>query len=203
MNDIPVHVRTIRMEARKAGERELEVRGTLVDERPGGGARWFTRDEDTEIHNMTVSLHVAWPDLTITRVSARMTTHPYTICPDAVPPLDSLAGLSVARGFNRAVQERIGREKGCAHIAALILAMAPVVKQAASAAFRGGSQAPTGANDFWFIDTCQAWRRDGALHSLLKRGDVAGIKAISTPPKSALPPSLSGERSSTPTEPVE
>ncbi len=105
----PVHVRTIRVEAVESGPRELEVRGTLLDER----------------------------------------------------------------------QERLGRERGCAHLTALILAMAPVVKQGAGAAFRGERDAPRDADDLWFIDTCQAWRKDGPLHSLLKSGDMEGLKAMS------------------------
>ena len=194
MSDTPVHVRTVRMESRRVGEGELEVRETLVDELPEGGPRWFTEDDATEIHRMTVTMRVAWPDFTISGISAEMKTHPYTICGDAVPPLAGLVGLSVGRGFNRAVQERIGREKGCAHLASLILAMAPVVKQAAGAAFRGAHRAPSGADDFWFINTCQAWRRDGVLHSLLKRGDLSEIRALSTPPKSALAPPRSEKK---------
>ena len=179
MNDTPVHVRTIGMEARQVGDHELEVRGTLVDERPQAGSRWFSREDAREIHNMTVTLRVSYPDFTITHISAEMTTHPYTICPEAIPPVTELVGLSIARGFNRAVHERIGREKGCAHLTALILAMAPVVKQGAGAAFRGEKRSPTGSDDFWFIDTCQAWRENGPLHSLLKRGDIDGIRALS------------------------
>ncbi len=127
----PAHVRTIRVEAVRTGPDELEVTGTLLDERPHGQA------------------------------------------------LEQLVGLSVARGFNRAVQERFGRQRGCAHLTALIVAMAPVVKQGAGAAFRGERDAPTSPDDLWFINTCQAWRADGPLHSLLKRGDVEGLKAMS------------------------
>lgn len=187
MNDAPVHVRTLRMEARKLGDSELEVRGTLLDERPDGGARWFEAEQRREIHRMTVTLRVRYPDFTVTQVSAEMATHPYTICPDAVPALDRLVGLSVARGFNRAVQERIGREQGCAHLTALVLAMAPVVKQAAGAAFRANRDLPSEREDLWFINSCQAWRRDGPLHTLLKRGDAAGLRAMSA--RSTRPPS--------------
>ena len=35
------------------------------------------------------------------------------------------------------------------------------------------------ADDLWFINTCHAWRGDGPLHSLLKRGDVEGLKSMS------------------------
>ncbi len=179
----PVHVRTIRVEAAEAGPGELEVTGTLLDERPRGQVRWEGDDGARVIHDMTVTLRVRYPDFVITEARAGMAAYPYTICPEALPSLERLVGLSVARGFNRAVQERLGRERGCAHLTALILAMAPVVKQGAGAAFRGERDAPRDADDLWFIDTCQAWRKDGPLHSLLKSGDMEGLKAMSARPK--------------------
>src|SRR5574337_3424 len=132
----PLHVRSIRIEAIESGEDELLVTGTLVDERPrGGGPRWFGAEPPPVIHHMTVALRLRHPDLTITQVEAGMKAHPYQICPEAVPPLQDLVGLSVAQGFTRAVNERFGRAKGCAHVTALIHAMAPAIKQAAGAAF--------------------------------------------------------------------
>ncbi|MBI3028839.1 MAG: DUF2889 domain-containing protein [Candidatus Rokubacteria bacterium] len=179
----PVHVRTIRVEAIESGPGELGVTGTLLDERPRGQVRWEGDDGARVIHDMTVTLRVRYPDFVITAARATMAAHPYTICPEALPPVEQLVGLSVARGFVRAVQERLGRERGCAHLTALILAMAPVVKQGAGAAFRGERDAPRAADDPWFINTCHAWREDGPLHSLLKRGDAEGLQAMSARPK--------------------
>jgi len=139
----PVHVRTIRVEAIESGPGEVEVRGTLLDERPRGQVRWEGDDGARIIHDMTVTLRVHYPDFVITEARAEMAAYPYTICPEALPPVEQLVGLSVARGFVRAVQERFGRERGCSHLTALILAMAPVVKQGAGAAFRGERDAPT------------------------------------------------------------
>lgn len=181
----PVHIRTIRVEAIESGPKELTVTGTLLDERPRGEPQWDGDDGARVVHDMTVTLTVRYPDFVITRATADMATHPYTICPEVLPALDRLGGLSVARGFNRAVQERLGRERGCAHLTALILAMAPVVKQGAGAAFRGERDAPTNADDLWFINSCQAWREDGPLHALLKRGDGEGLKAMSARPGGA------------------
>ncbi|OGL05235.1 MAG: hypothetical protein A3I03_10305 [Candidatus Rokubacteria bacterium RIFCSPLOWO2_02_FULL_68_19] len=180
----PVHVRTIRVEAIETGPGELEVTGTLLDERPRGEVRWEGDDGARVVHDMMVTLRVRYPDFVITHASGTMAAHPYTLCPEALLPLDQLVGLSVARGFVRAVQERLGRERGCSHLTALILAMAPVVKQGAGAAFRGERDAPQNADDLWFIDTCQAWRKDGPLHSLLKRGDsLAELFSKRRPPR--------------------
>lgn len=122
---------------------------------------------------MEVTLHVSLPDFVIRAVEGRMDTVPYpAVCPDAVPPLQSLVGVSVARGFTRAVNERIGRERGCTHVAALILAMGPVVRQGAVAASTspgsasgGGGDPDAGADRPWFLNSCHAWRDGGRLHA--------------------------------------
>jgi hypothetical protein len=164
---LPAHVRTIRVEAIEAdgtpGEPGLRVRGVLEDRRPRGVPEGLQHDGDV-IHHMEVTLTVAWPALVITAVEGAMRTFPYAgVCPDALPPLQTLVGVAVGRGFTRAVSERIGRERGCTHVAALIQAMGPVVRQAAGAAFGFTAADAPGASP-WFVDSCQAWRRDGPVH---------------------------------------
>jgi hypothetical protein len=176
----PVHVRTLTMEARRAGDALLEVTGRLVDHRPQGpGIGWFGAADGSIIHDMHVTLYVQYPDLVITAVTAEMASHPYSLCPDAVEPLQQLVGLSIARGFTRAVNERFGRQLGCAHLTALIQAMAPVVRQAVGPAFREYEEIPKSSGDTWFVNTCQAWKEGGLLHQRLAAGDLEGLKALS------------------------
>jgi Protein of unknown function (DUF2889) len=176
----PVHVRTIRVEIAQAGGRELDVIATLIDERPADDLKWFGATAPPVIHDMRLALRVRHPDLVITAVRSEMASHPYTICPEALPPLQQLVGLSIARGFTREVNERFGRQRGCAHFTALIHAMAPAVRQGAGAAFPEppcpAAVAP------WFVDTCQAWREDGPLHRMIQAGDEAGLRALSAFP---------------------
>src|SRR5262245_22155574 len=128
---------------------------------------------------MTLTIRVRHPDLVITSVGGTMTEHPYTLCPDALPPLQRLVGLSIARGFTRAVSERLGRQHGCSHLTALVHAMAPVVRQASGVAFRDLAVAPGGDAERWFVNTCQAWKEDGPLHRRLVAGDLDGMRALS------------------------
>jgi hypothetical protein len=179
-----VHTRTLRIESVRTGPAELAVTGHLVDERPPG-ATWFGLAQDTMVHDMRVTLHVRHPDLTITRVAAEMVARPYTLCADAIEPLHGLVGLSVARGFTRAVNERFGRQQGCAHLTALVHAMAPAVRQAAGV-FRDAHVIPTTEDELWFVNTCQAWREGGLLHQRLVAKDVAGLRAL-TPPRAGRP----------------
>ena len=173
---LPVHVRTIRIDATEAdagaeGSAALRVRGSLEDRRPQGVPDWIQHDGDV-IHHMEVVLTVSWPALVVTAIEGAMRTFPHAgICPDALPPLQSLVGVSVGRGFTRAVNERIGRERGCTHVAALILAMGPVVRQGAGAAFGFATPGdPRGTP--WFVNSCQAWREDGPLHRAFLTGEI-------------------------------
>ena len=176
----PVHVRTMTMEARRAGAAALEVTGRLVDERPqGAGVGWFGAVNGSIIHDMRVTLRVRHPDLVVIAVTAEMTSHPYSLCTDAVAPLQQLVGLSIARGFMRAVNERFGRQLGCAHLTALIQAMAPVVRQAIGPAFREYEEIPKTDGETWFVNSCQAWKEGGLLHQRLAAGDLDGLKALS------------------------
>lgn len=178
---LPVQVRTIRLEAVESDDDELVVTGSLRDERPRGGPKWFGVPGPRVVHDMRVALRVRHPDLVITSVDGAMDTQPYTICPEALPPLQRLIGVSVAQGFTRAVNERLGRQQGCSHLTALIQAMGPVIRQAAGVAFRDRNTEAVmgGGGDRWFVNTCRSWRENGPLHSLLKRGDEAGLRAMS------------------------
>jgi hypothetical protein len=181
-----VHTRAIHVEATRAGDHELEVTGRLLDQRPGGGLTWYGTRPGDIIHDMSLTLRVRVPELVITAVQGAMHAHPYTVCPEALPPLEVLVGLRVSRGFTRAVNERLGRERGCAHLVALVHAMAPVVRQAASAAFRDEREPPRAERDLWFIGTCHAWRDGGALAARLRAGDIEGLRALTARP---VPPS--------------
>jgi hypothetical protein len=164
---LPVHAREIRIDAvetlASAGRpASLRIHGVLEDRRPRNMPDWIQHDGDV-IHHMEVTLTVGWPELVITAIEGTMRTFPHPgVCPDALPPLQSLVGIEVGRGFTRAVNERIGRERGCTHVTALILAMGPVVRQGAGAAF-GFAKPGSGATP-WFINSCQAWRAGGPLH---------------------------------------
>lgn len=175
------HIRTIRAECRRVGEHDLEIVGRLVDERPHDGFQggWVDAGQGRVIHDMTLTIRVRYPELVITAVHGRMDHRPYTLCTDAVPPLQSLVGLSVMKGFLRAVNERFGRQLGCSHLTALVHAMAPVVKQGAGAAFLEDEAMPHPGQDLWFVNTCQAWREDGPLLDRVRAGDADGVRAFS------------------------
>lgn len=175
-----VHFRAIEAEVAKISDDEIEVTGRLLDRRPGGNPSWWRKRPDSMVHDMALTLRIRRPDLVITAASASMGAHPYTICPDTLPRVQALVGLSVSRGFTRAVNERLGRENGCAHLTALVQALGPVVRQGAGAAFRDENEIPRADEQLWWVNSCHAWRDDGPLMDRLRAGDADGLRAFAS-----------------------
>ena len=71
-----IHTRTIRMEAARVSDREMEVTGHLLDERHEP-EDWFGVPSGLVIHDMSVTLRVRAPDLVVTAASAAMDARPY------------------------------------------------------------------------------------------------------------------------------
>jgi hypothetical protein len=156
------------MEVFQRGD-HLCVIGTLHDQRPWAGGTIGPRD----LHFMELGLVVRRADMVIVDAAADMRTFPHAECTDIEDRFGELVGLSVARGYTSAVQERFGRERGCSHLEFLARALGPVVIQAltSSAAWRvelGDGQYPTrdGADGrdgamAWLANTCHVWAEDG------------------------------------------
>ena len=139
------------------------VVGTLHDERPWAGGDLGPR----HLHFMELGLVVRRADMTIVDAAADMQTFPHAECTDIEPSFRDLIGLSVARGYSGAVQERFGRERGCSHLEFLARAIGPVVVQGvtSSAAWqveKGDGEHPMREGGFTFLaNTCHLWTEDG------------------------------------------
>jgi hypothetical protein len=159
--EVPTHRRTIQFEVAHTDD-ELVIRGHLKDERP-----WAKEAGEVEcIHDMTLTVRVRRADLTITEAVADMARFPHAECSDIEAAFGGLAGLSVGRGYTRAVSERFGRQLGCTHLEFLARALGPVVVQALpSSALREArgrhEDLVTGAGLSWLADTCHVWSSEG------------------------------------------
>src|SRR5580692_7531394 len=142
-DELPVHRRTIEIEVFVRDE-YLVVIGTLADVRPWASGEFGPR----ELHRMELAIVVRRSDLMITDAVADMKTFPHAECTDIEPKFSELIGLSVARGYTSAVQERFGRERGCSHLEFLARAIGPAVVQSVTSAaaqqFEEGGAYPDG-----------------------------------------------------------
>ena len=189
----PVHRRTIAMEVFDRGE-YFAVVGTLHDERPWAGGTHGPRD----LHFMELGIVVRRADMAIVDAAADMRTFPHAECTDIEAGFRDLIGLSVARGYTNAVQERFGRQRGCSHLEFLARAIGPVVVQgvtssAAWQAEKGDGTHPMGERDFGFLaehlSRLDRGRRRGAED---RRGVAAGPARVPGAPGGRDPPSAGG-----------
>jgi hypothetical protein len=159
--ELPVHRRTIEIEV-FVRDQHLVVIGTLADVRPWASGELGPR----ELHRMELAIVVRRSDLMITDAVADMQTFPHAECTDIEPKFSELIGLSVARGYTSAVQERFGRERGCSHLEFLARAVGPAVVQSVTSAaaqqFENGEGYPGGERALGFLtNTCHVFIEDG------------------------------------------
>jgi Protein of unknown function (DUF2889) len=174
---VAVHRRTIEMDAFDL-DGEIRVVGRLRDDRP-----WHPDPVLESVHHMELEITVAKAGLVITAAEARMHMFPHAECPQITPVFDGpggLVGLSIGRGYTRAVQERFSGVKGCAHLAHLSTVLGPVVVQAVTSARArervateaalaeglpgGPGDGATGAGAGWsgpMVNTCHIWAEGG------------------------------------------
>lgn len=160
------------------------VVGTLHDERPWAGGTHGPRD----LHFMELGIVVRRADMAIVDAAADMRTYPHAECTDIEASFRDLIGLSVARGYTNAVQERFGRQRGCSHLEFLARAIGPVVVQGitSSAAWqveKGDGTHPVGERDFSFLaNTCHIWTEDGPGPQKIATGWRPGRLEYPAPP---------------------
>ena len=180
---VPLHRRSIEYEAFDAGD-ILIIVGRLTDSRPWAeDGRAVAR-----VHDMELRVSVAVDGLRITEAEAVMHTFPHTECPGIVAAFAGLVGLSVARGYTRAVQSRFGGPLGCTHLEQLARSLGPVVIQAgtsrrALAVSRGEAEdLVTGTGSPWARNSCHVWAEGGLAEQKLEAGWRPGVGPYPSPP---------------------
>ena len=179
-----MHRRNIAMEVFVRDEHFCVV-GTLHDERPWAGGELGPR----HLHVMELAIVVRLADMTIVDAAADMQAFPHAECTAIEPHFRDLVGLSVARGYTSAVQERFGRQRGCSHLEFLARALGPVVMQGLTSAGayrveKGDGQHPmAGGGGFGFLaDTCHIWTEDGPGPQKVGLGWRPGLTGYPAPP---------------------
>ncbi len=140
-----------------------DIEGELIDEKT---YTYADRDRGplpagSPMHHMRARLTVDH-DLVVRAAEGAMPAHPFATCTGAIGPTQALVGVSLAKGFRRAVEEAMGRTSGCTHLRDLILAIATTAYQAVSSyreQFLPGLGAPKAADGErpFFLNQCRSW----------------------------------------------
>jgi hypothetical protein len=116
-----------------------------------------------------VPIHDMWLRLTIdmsfkiVSVEAVMDTGRFAVCPDIVPNFRKLEGLTIGRGFNKAVQEIVGTVHGCTHMRELVGRMATTALQATNRARQQNDGYNSEKRGKQLIGTCYAYASDSPV----------------------------------------
>lgn len=125
------------------------------------------------IHHMAIRLLINCSNLLIEDIDVELITIPREICRETLNCLAKIKGMTIARGFTVEVKKLAGGPKGCTHLVALLLAMAPAIFQgyAAYQAQKPSSPDPERAKMIllFLLNTCHAWREDGPNVELFKK----------------------------------
>ncbi|MEU0070020.1 DUF2889 domain-containing protein [Streptomyces sp. NPDC006332] len=179
--ELPLHRRTITVTAHEEGGEEIVVEAELCDERP------WEASPGGVVHRMSLAVRVRLADMVITGADAHMREFPHAECPLITPAFDGLVGLSVAAGYNRAIQERFRGVSGCTHLYELTRALGPATVQAAiSAGARhraaNGEPVHNPRATAGVMNSCHIWAPDGVGLRKLDRGWRPGTGPRPVPP---------------------
>ncbi len=152
----------------------LDIDGRFIDTRPFDYESEFRGPctSGSALHHMQLRLTVDRTRHIVALVSAMPST-PYDTCPGVNPNFQRLVGLSLARGFRKALRERLGGVEGCTHITALLDTMAAAAVQTfASNAYAPRQPGQPEPVRIWkldaLIDTCHSYRSDGPVIQRMK-----------------------------------
>jgi len=190
MNDVdpaeqlPHHRRTVVTEVADAEDGLITVTGRLRDERP-----WAVDELDLPlVHDIELSLTVSPLDFVVRAVRVQFHAYPHAECVDIAAAHQALVGLTVGRGWNTAIRERLGGPAGCTHLRELARAMAPALLQGAFSARvrvnpRRGQEDPVARAMLPLIaDTCHVWAVGGVADQKLVAGWRPGTTTTPVPP---------------------
>jgi hypothetical protein len=169
-----VHTRSIVCRSFRRDDGLIDIDGRFIDTRPFAYHSDFRGDcpAGSALHNMQLRLTVD-RSRHIQAVVSAMPGTPYVGCVDVNANFQRLVGLSIARGFRKALRERLGGVEGCTHMLALIDTLAAAAVQA----FASSNYAPRqpGQPDpvrVWkleaLVDTCHSYRSDGVVMQQLR-----------------------------------
>ena len=164
-----IHSRNVRTRGFQRDDGLWDLEGELLDEKT---YTYADRERGplpagSPMHHMLARLTIDI-DLTVHSAEVAMPSIPFSLCAGAADPAQGLVGKSLARGFGRAIEETMGRTRGCTHVRYLILALANTAYQTISA-YReqfmpelGVPKTQDGEQPF-FLNQCRSWDDTGSV----------------------------------------
>jgi len=149
----------------------LRLHGTLKDRRLG-----------EDLHGFEVDMLINVWDGEIIEIEGRMPFRPMEECVEGLKALDGLLGTKILPGFSDLVKQTVGSNRGCTHLASLVMNMGNTSVQGRGAFVRKNFQDMDVQADtmrayseqLGMIDSCICWRQDGPLVSMWEQQNDGG-----------------------------
>jgi hypothetical protein len=157
-----IHTRKLDMRVFRRSDELYDVDAHLLDVKPFVYPMPdVTRAANEPIHDMWLRLTLD-ARLVIRHVDALMDTGAHTICHEVCSNFQRLVGLSIGKGFNGNVRQRLGGGEGCTHLVEMLAQVATTVLQAmwAEREMRELAEGKAPRIAPGVIDTCYTYRRD-------------------------------------------
>ena len=157
-----MHTRNVQCFGYQRDDGLWDIEGHLVDTKTYG----FSSTDRGEV-TAGEPVHDMWLRLTIDKHylihDAEATTDwgPFNICSNITTQFRNLRGLTIAPGWNREVNKRVGGVKGCTHLLELLRPLATTAFQTLVSE-KNDHDPRTGRNPR-FLDTCHALARDSVV----------------------------------------
>ena len=137
MSLTPLHTRMISVRLTWGEPGSLHAAGRIFDLRKRGIVPLAGKLKGPGVvHDMAVSIDLDLPELRIRRIEPVMQAFPFAPspatrgegCPDRLPDVQRLVGVSLREGYGPAVTERVGGPLGCFHIFTLLRLIGPTIE---------------------------------------------------------------------------
>ncbi len=154
-----LHTREITFQGYSREDGLWDIEGHLKDyktDRFVTGIRTWNPGE--AFHDMWVRVTLD-DQMTIKDIEVAMISHPHPECPEVIPPMDSLIGARIGKGWRKTIEANLGGIKGCTHLRELLASLATAAFQA----IPGALYDPENNKPPLYLGTCKSWDFDGPV----------------------------------------
>lgn len=130
------HTRSVVYHGYQRDDGLWDIEAHLRDAKPAfyevpGEKAWAPNEA---IHDMSIRLTID-AQLVVHDIAVAMPSTPHDECASTAAPMRAMIGCRLSSGWRKAIEENLGREKGCAHLRELLFNMATAAFQTVQGTF--------------------------------------------------------------------